>query len=170
MILSSLELKKHLVDNDVILIDVREPVEYNIEHIEGALLLPLSSLTLSNLPTVSKKIVFYCAAGIRSHKACVKILQEDDSIDVSTLEGGIQAWKQAGLPVISPACKKILPIQQQTQIFAAILLSISLMIGYGYHPYGFLLSGLVAVGLMMSGLTGWCGSAKILSKMPWNNR
>jgi rhodanese-related sulfurtransferase len=99
MSISPLELKMHLIHDDVILIDVRESVEYNIEHIEGTLLLPLSLLSLSELPTTHKKIVFYCAAGIRSQKACLKISQEDDSIEVLSLDGGIQAWKQAGLPV-----------------------------------------------------------------------
>ncbi|MCD8500103.1 MAG: DUF2892 domain-containing protein [Gammaproteobacteria bacterium] len=37
-----------------------------------------------------------------------------------------------------------------------------------FNPWFCLLSGFVGLGLMFAGITGWCGMAKLLAKMPWN--
>jgi hypothetical protein len=42
------------------------------------------------------------------------------------------------------------------------------LLGTIMHPYFYILPGFVGLGLMMAGLTGWCGMAKLLAYMPWN--
>ncbi len=80
--------------NEVLLIDVRESFEHHAECIEGSCLIPLSLISVKKIPLQSKPIVIYCRSGIRSVTACQKLLQEDPSLDLSSLEGGIIAWKE----------------------------------------------------------------------------
>ncbi|WP_100643128.1 rhodanese-like domain-containing protein [Alteromonas facilis] len=95
----SVDTVKEWVDNgDAILIDVREPNEFKQVHIPGATLLPLGSITASDLPNVDEKIVIYCLKGGRGSQACVKVATEGKAT-VFNLEGGIEAWVKAGLPV-----------------------------------------------------------------------
>ena len=82
--------------NEVLMVDVREPSEFETEHIPGALLLPLSSFDPEIFPTPpGKTIVLYCAIGKRSAAACKMLLKESHH-DVVHLTGGIEAWKAAG--------------------------------------------------------------------------
>lgn len=82
--------------NEVVMVDVREPSEFEIEHIAGALLLPLSSFDPEMFPTLpGKTVVLHCAIGKRS-AAAGKMLLKEGHIDVVHLTGGIEAWKAAG--------------------------------------------------------------------------
>jgi rhodanese-related sulfurtransferase len=93
-------LKRWMDNNEAILIDVREPVEHSEEKIMGASLIPLAIVTKTKLPeNAGKKIVIHCRSGKRSAMACEKLLIEDAALDLYNLEGGILAWRQAGLPV-----------------------------------------------------------------------
>ena len=94
-------LKKWLDAGAAILVDVREPTEYDAEHIEGAALVPLGRLRRAALPEHSgRKLVVMCRMGGRGQAACQKLEMEMAAHEkVYNLEGGIQAWKGAGLPV-----------------------------------------------------------------------
>jgi sulfur-carrier protein adenylyltransferase/sulfurtransferase len=76
------------------LIDVREPVEWNINHIEGAELIPKSTLEsgegLARLPQ-DRIPVLYCKTGIRSAEALAAVKKAGFS-DALHLQGGIVAW------------------------------------------------------------------------------
>ena len=95
------ELHGLLENGKAILVDVREVAEYNIAHIDGSILIPLSELTSNKIPDKSQVIVMQCASGKRSEVACIKLLIENPGLEIYNLEGGINAWKQAGLPVLS---------------------------------------------------------------------
>ena len=77
------------------LVDVRQPKEYQEQHIPGALLIPLSELKdrigeLSpDLPTI-----VYCRSGVRSKAGC-QILRDDNFTDVLNMTGGILQWNGA---------------------------------------------------------------------------
>lgn len=98
-------LKQWLDSGEAVLIDVREQDEYAAEHIDGALLCPLShfldSFHMNDYDT-TKKIVFQCRSGKRSDQAC-RIVNETGphKADIYNLEGGILAWKACGLPIVS---------------------------------------------------------------------
>jgi rhodanese-related sulfurtransferase len=81
-----------------ILVDVREPAEYRAAHIPQARLIPLSEVDVDRLPA-GKKIVVHCAKGGRGHTACEKLLQQNPSLEIFNLAGGIEGWAAAGLPV-----------------------------------------------------------------------
>jgi rhodanese-related sulfurtransferase len=84
-----------------VMIDVREPHEYRMEHIPGSLLLPLSYLEAHHFPQVfaGVAVVLVCESGKRSWAAGRELLLGGVDCRFCNLEGGIEAWKEAGLPV-----------------------------------------------------------------------
>jgi rhodanese-related sulfurtransferase len=97
------ELKRLLDAGRALLIDVREPAEYAAERIPGALLYPLSTFNAETLPADDgRRLVFHCGFGKRSLTAAEKRLASGQR-RAAHLRGGLQAWKQAGLPLITLA-------------------------------------------------------------------
>ncbi|MEU4320141.1 adenylyltransferase/sulfurtransferase MoeZ [Nocardia fluminea] len=92
--ITAAELKDLLDADKVELIDVREPVEWDIVHIAGATLIPkdriLSGEALSELPQ-NKPIVLHCKTGIRSAEA-LAALKRAGFADATHLQGGVVAW------------------------------------------------------------------------------
>ncbi len=84
----------------VALIDVREPVEWDINHIDGARLIPQSSISsgeaLASLPQ-DRTAVLYCKTGVRSAQALVALKKAGFS-DAVHLQGGIVAWAKQMQP------------------------------------------------------------------------
>ncbi len=82
------------------LIDVREPVEWNINHIDGARLIPKSLLSsgegLAQLPH-DRTAVLYCKTGVRSAEALAAVKEAGFS-DAVHLQGGIVAWAEQMQP------------------------------------------------------------------------
>lgn len=104
--LSPMEVKALLDADRITLIDVREPHEYSAERIPGALLFPLSTFNVADLPLASdaRPLVFHCGAGVRSARA-VAACEAAGLPHHRHLQGGMGAWKAAGLPYlkINPA-------------------------------------------------------------------
>jgi rhodanese-related sulfurtransferase len=89
-------LKKWITANQVSIIDVREQSEYNQSNIEGAILMPVATVTFSKIKEIAqngKKIVIHCKSGGRSLRVCQMLMEYDNELDVYNLEGGITAWK-----------------------------------------------------------------------------
>lgn len=86
--------------NEAIILDVREPGEWTMGHIDGALHIPLGHLAQRRheLPQ-DKTIVCQCASGGRSLHAA-KILAQA-GYQVANLAGGIMAWQMRGYPVVA---------------------------------------------------------------------
>lgn len=161
------ELKKRLERGEVLLIDVREPGEHKSEHIEGAKLIPLGEISHEKLTDKSFPVVIHCNSGRRSEQACKKLLEQNADSDIYSLEGGIMSWKNEGFPVKNQG-RSVLPLDRQTQLAVGFLVFTGVILGGFVHPAFYALSGFVGLGLMSAGLTGWCGMAKFLAKMPWN--
>ena len=90
---------------EAVLIDVREPGEFEAERIPGALLFPLSGFDPHCLPLENgRRIIFQCGTGRRSALAARQVLAIGQR-EATLLAGGISAWKRAGLGVtrIDPA-------------------------------------------------------------------
>ncbi|MBC7303130.1 MAG: adenylyltransferase/sulfurtransferase MoeZ [Nocardia sp.] len=92
--ITAAELKDLLDADKIELIDVREPVEWDIVHIAGATLIPkdriLSGEALAELPQ-NKPIVLHCKTGIRSAEA-LAALKRAGFADATHLQGGVVAW------------------------------------------------------------------------------
>lgn len=86
---------------NALLLDVREPAEFASGHLPNALNIPLSQLAGAGSQLgkyTAQPVVVYCQAGGRSRRAAGP-LGKLGFKDVRNLAGGVQAWKQAGLPL-----------------------------------------------------------------------
>ena len=94
--ITSKELKRRLDDGeDVLVLDVREPNEYQINKIDGSTLIPLGELPRRYQELdKTRPIVCQCKMGGRSAKA-MEFLQSVGFDDVKNLQGGILAWIEA---------------------------------------------------------------------------
>jgi rhodanese-related sulfurtransferase len=89
---------KRLVDQGAILIDVREHGEYAAENIPGAHNHPMSRMGYGPLEVEAPMIVFHCKSGGRTRMGAAALARCAKS-EAYILDGGIDAWKAAGLPV-----------------------------------------------------------------------
>lgn len=79
-------------EKDFVILDVREPNEHSVNHIKGAIFIPLGELKhrVSELPE-DKIIYIYCKSGKRSESACIQ-LSELGLKNTRNVIGGIMAW------------------------------------------------------------------------------
>jgi sulfur-carrier protein adenylyltransferase/sulfurtransferase len=89
-------------EGDIVLVDTREPHEYDEAHIEGGRLVPpgiLRDEIESVAPDRSQRVILYCRSGNRSGKAAAEMLELGYE-NVANVDGGILAWQEQGLPVV----------------------------------------------------------------------
>lgn len=147
------------------LIDIRDADEHARSRIPGALNAPLGSeLALGEAPAV----IFHCRSGMRTDANAAR-LAAAAPCEAYLLEGGIEAWRKAGLPVIADA-KAPLEIMRQVQTTAGLLVLAGVILSLTVAPAWIGLSAFVGAGLTFAGVSGWCGMAKLLAIMPWNRR
>ena len=154
---------KALLDRgDAVLIDVREPDEHARERIEGARLAPLSRFDPVSLVGEGERgrIAVFHNSGNRTAQAADRLLGAGFA-DAYLLEGGIQGWKRAGLPVIRDR-RAPLPIMRQVQIAAGALVLLGVLLAVLVSPWFMALSAFVGAGLIVAGITGFCGMANLL--------
>ncbi len=156
-----------LMQQGCCLVDVREPVEHAEEHVVGATLIPLAQLErrMGEIDT-TRPVVVMCRSGKRGGEA-LKQLRAAGMSHTRNLEGGILAWKEAGLPVEKQR-SRCLPLMQQVQITIGIGVLTGAILSLIVDPRWVYLCAFFGAGLMMAGSTGWCGLAILMSKMPWN--
>jgi rhodanese-related sulfurtransferase len=84
-----------------LIVDVREPREYESLRAPGAVLLPLAEFVArhQDLPR-DRQLLLVCRSGSRSLRATMFLMQQGFS-NVANVDGGMIAWKNAGLPVHS---------------------------------------------------------------------
>ena len=81
---------------EISIIDVRSPPEYMLEHIPGALLVPMNDFDPATLPVGGRKrLVLHCGSGKRSEKMALRMLETGEG-PIAHMEGGFGAWKAAG--------------------------------------------------------------------------
>ena len=162
-------LKVWLERGEAFLIDVREPSEYAAEHIPDARLLPLSTFDPTHVPQeAGKKVVLHCVMGMRSAQAGQKLLDAGFTT-VYNFRGGVQAWKDAGYDT-ARGQRPRLSLQRQVQIASGCLVLLGTLLGVIVSPWFLLLSGVVGVGLVHAGVSGTCGMATLLARLPYNHR
>lgn len=160
-------LKRWLDEDKAILIDVREQMEYAREHIIGARHVPLSGFDEADFPNEHDRIaVFHCGTGRRTATNTQRILATGFK-ETYHLDGGLAAWKQAGLPVHFNKAAPI-DLMRQVQIAAGSLVVLGVVLGLVLSPWFLALSAFVGAGLMFAGISGFCGMATLLGLAPWN--
>jgi rhodanese-related sulfurtransferase len=99
---STLQVTQMMNRAKTIVVDVSTPEEFAKGHLRDAKNIPLSDFParIGELEkSKGKSVVVVCQTGARSDKA-VKLLQNAGFDDVVSLDGGLAAWKAAGLPTV----------------------------------------------------------------------
>lgn len=158
---------------EAILIDVRDNDMYQAEHIAYAASIPVEQLTpqLKALAEQPKKIIFQCMRGIKSQQASSLASELGDR--VYNMEGGLIAWKEAGLATLlgkSTSNSPKISLVRQMQITLGIVLLLIFLIPFLTGALGFLgyLVPIIGIVLIAAGTVGCCPLMKILGQMPWN--
>lgn len=160
------ELKDLLEKEGCELVDVREGVEWAGGRIRGARHIPLGQLEERIAEVAGERpVVVMCRSGKRSQRGA-EILREKGHQGVVELEGGYQAWEQAGLETERDA-KAPWPLERQVRLAAGLLVLTGLLLSLMW-PWAIGLSWFVGAGLVFAGLTDWCGMGLLLAKAPWN--
>ena len=152
-----------------VLVDIREPDEFARRHIKGALSRPLSAMDAACLKLEPRReVVFTCRSGMRTAANCDRLAASVDR-EAFVLEGGLDGWAAAGLP-IEENRKAPLEIMRQMQIVAGLAVLTGIGLGLSVSPLFFGLAAFMGAGLAFAGLTGFCGMARLLALAPWNRR
>src|SRR5665811_261374 len=101
--IEAFEAAQEIEGGDVVLIDTREPHEYQEAHLENGKLVPpglLADEIAEAAPDKSARTILYCRSGNRSYIAAQQ-LEALGYADVASMAGGILAWQEQGLPVVA---------------------------------------------------------------------
>ena len=162
------EAARLLREEGATLVDVREPDEHARERIPGARNLPLSRLEDAELALHGgKPVLFHCRSGARTAGHAGRLAAKAPSCEAFVVEGGLDAWKRAGLPVAQDR-RQPLELMRQVQIAAGSMVVLGAVLGALVSPWFHGLSAFVGAGLVFAGVTGTCGLARVLRLMPWN--
>ncbi len=158
-----------MLDEGAILVDIREPDEHARAHIPGARHLPLSRLDEADLSVHrGQPVVFHCRSGARTLGQAPRLAAKlGGACEAYIVDGGLDAWRKAGLPVVTDR-RQPLELQRQVQIGAGGLAFFGTLLGLAVSPWFFAVPLFVGAGLMTAGVTGFCGMARVLVHMPWN--
>lgn len=155
------EARDRLARGACVLLDVRELPEYAEAHVAGSRLLPLSELRRRpELPGISGEVLLLCRSGRRAADAA-DLLSACAGLQPVVVDGGLDAWRGAGLPAESS--KGPISLERQVRIAAGTLVLAGLLIP-GARP----LSYFVGAGLIFAGVTDTCAMGLLLAKLPWN--
>ncbi|MDR0225127.1 MAG: rhodanese family protein [Burkholderiaceae bacterium] len=162
------ESARQLLAQGALLVDVRAADEFAREHIAGARHLPLAQCSQAMLAGMPAVLVFHCRSGHRTrlHAGLLAAALPPGRAG-HVLEGGLDAWKSAGLPVVSDP-RQPLELQRQVQLGAGALVLLGAVLGATVSPWWHGLSAFAGCGLVVAGATGFCGLARLLLKAPWN--
>jgi len=152
------------------LIDVRTPAEHSAVHVPGVRLIPLDELDpvaiCHERGGDCTPLYVLCQAGGRARKAIEK-LQKAGVQGAVLVEGGTQAWIDAGLPV-NRGESRVLPLMRQVQIIIGFISALGALLALTFDTRFAYIPLFTGCGLLFAGLTGFCGLALLLAKMPWN--
>lgn len=163
------DVDRRLHRRQAVLVDIRETDEFARRHVRGALSRPLSSIEQAHLKLEpGKDVVFTCRTGMRTGANCERLAAVVDG-PAYVLDGGVDAWAAAGLPMEEDR-KAPLEIMRQVQIGAGSLVLAGVGLGAFIHPAFLGVAAFAGAGLLLAGATGFCGMARLLALAPWNRR
>lgn len=153
---------------DAQLIDVRSPSEFASGHIPGAINIPMDQIEsrLRDL-TAGKPIVLICQVGKRAQMTAD--ILGPCRFDLTVLEGGTNAWMEAGFPVVQ-SVKTRWSLERQVRLGAGLIVLTASIFALVSDSRWLFLAAFVGAGLTFAGLTDLCPMAEFLQRMPWNRR
>lgn len=172
--LSAPELHRRLSSGEgAVVVDVRTPVEFDEVHAPQAVNIPLDRLSADELAKAGcvkcdQPVYLLCRGGQRATKAAAW-LHSAGFTHAVVVEGGTQAWIEAGLPV-TRGTAKVISLERQVRIAAGALVFAGAILAHFVHPGFVWLAGFVGAGLVFAGVTDFCGMGLLIARMPWNRR
>jgi rhodanese-related sulfurtransferase len=161
------DVAERLRAGKAVLVDIRDPDEFARRHIAGARSVPLSTWEQAHLSVdPAQDVIFTCRTGMRTGANCDRLAASVLG-DAFVLDGGVDGWAAAGLPITEDR-KAPMEIMRQVQIAAGSLVLAGVVLGFAAAPGWFALSGFVGAGLMFAGISGTCAMANVLRLAPWN--
>ena len=152
-----------LIAKGAVLVDIRGTDEFARERISGARNAPLDSLGPLN---VAAPVIFHCKSGQRTRNNAARLVEASGG-RAFLLDGGIEAWKAAGLAVETDVRRPI-EVMRQVQIIGGALVLLSIILGWLVAPAFLAIGAAVGLGMMHAGITGSCAMANLLAPLPWN--
>lgn len=162
------ELKQRLAYDELTIIDVRTPAEFESVHIRGSYNVPLPLLsehTHDLAERLGGRVVLVCQSGVRAGQAEVR-LSSVGLASAEVLAGGIAAFESVGGAVVRGAQRWAM--DRQVRMAAGSLVLVGFLGSKLIHPRVGYLAGAIGAGLTYSALSNSCAMAAALSKMPWN--
>lgn len=149
---------------ELVFVDIRTQAEYQREHLPHSVNVEVEALQRQDWQ--DKTLVFYCQLGSRTQQAKPS-LEQVAAKKKYCLQQGLSQWKRCGLPT---NLDKSAPIElmRQVQIIAGFLIVLGCLLTAFVSSFFILIPGFVGLGLLTAGLTGFCGMAKLLMKLPYN--
>ncbi|MDB1087282.1 rhodanese-like domain-containing protein [Streptomyces sp. ACA25] len=154
-------------------IDVRTPGEFASGHVPGARNVPLDRLeeAMPALEAAAARgpLLVVCASGARSGRAC-EALTAAGITAVATMTGGTTAWAAEGHDLKRPeGGRAVWPMERQVRLAAGGLVLLGVGVAQVWAPAQWLAAG-VGAGLAFSAVSGTCGMAALLARLPHNRR
>jgi len=157
-----------LMREGAMLVDIREADEHARERIPGAHHVALSQLDAADLAAHrGQTVIFHCRTGARTAGSGDRLAAKAGDCEVLVVEGGLDAWRKAGLPTAVDRRQPI-ELQRQMQIGAGGLAFVGTLLGLTVSPWLLAVPLLVGAGLLTAGITGYCGMSQLLQRAPWN--
>ena len=147
------------------LVDVRSPGEYASGHVPQAINIPLEQLEARFNDFTSGQVAILCQSGRRAGMACDILSSQHDGLLL--VEGGTQAWVDAGYPTVSSMTSKW-SLERQVRLIAGFLVLTGTILAVRGVAVGLYIAMFIGAGLSFAGLTNICGMALLLGKLPWN--
>ena len=149
------------------LIDIREPDEIEAVHVEGIVAAPLSIIRLTQIPRATEEtaLIFTCHSGNRVRKNA-SLLKQLAKGPAYTLEGGMDAWEKACLPVVRG---RKYSMERQVRMVAGSIIVCGFVLSLVHGAFLIIPLG-VGCGLVYAGVTGTCAMAGLLQRLPWNRK
>jgi rhodanese-related sulfurtransferase len=159
-------LRRHLEEGGPMrLVDVRSASEYGTGHIAGAINIPLEQIEGRTEDIGKGEVVMICKSGKRARMAAA--LLEPCRAGVAVLEGGTDAWIEAGWPVVI-SLKTRWSLERQVRLTAGLIVLVGVALSVPVSSGWVYLAGFIGLGLTFAGLTDFCPMGVLLAKLPWN--
>ena len=147
------------------LVDIRSQLEFVRNNIPGAENHPLATIE----PFADDRpVVFMCRTGLRSEMNAEELAALSNG-EAYRLDGGIEGWRAAGLPLAVDR-HGALEVDQQAQIVSGVLVILSALFAVIVSGWYFVIAVLVGADLIYAGRTGNSVIARLLARLPWNRK
>lgn len=153
--------------DDLVILDVRNPGEYEAVHVEGSVNLPLDLIERHCAEVAARlgaPVVLLCAQGARSGQAA-RLLAGAGAGELRILDGGISAWESAGGDVRRG--RGHWAMERQVRLVAGSLVLTSVLAST-LRPAAKWVAAAIGAGLTYSAVSNTCTMARVLGYLPYN--